>query len=300
MVTRNVDNYLRNIIFSLEDVTLPDLVQNYKQYTIGTEKIEEISKKNFYSENYGNSDNSNNAPVKQTQSKKNCWRCNTQHNQGSCPAYGKVCKVCNDKNHFTGFCRKKPADPKKREEPKRPVCSKCGTNHPMRECPAFHETCQKCLHKGHYTNRCKNDSKDNPSSSKQNEASSNLFVNKVEDCLWCGTKHGKGECRHSANCTTCSAYPHNICFNCKKNPHDSTCYYYTIVTLPSKVPANQPATDSNARICLYCGVDHRNSPSCAAARVFCYTCKTNGHLPEHCHLSNLSRPNVNSSVSNTY
>ena len=35
---------------------------------------------------------------------KKCKFCNSSHPRGKCPAYGKVCRVCNKKNHFKVCC----------------------------------------------------------------------------------------------------------------------------------------------------------------------------------------------------
>ena len=37
----------------------------------------------------------------------NCKYCSYTHNRGSCPAYGKVCNVCQKKNHFSMCCSKR-------------------------------------------------------------------------------------------------------------------------------------------------------------------------------------------------
>ena len=35
---------------------------------------------------------------------KKCKFCDSSHPRGKCPAYGKVCHVCNKKNHFKVCC----------------------------------------------------------------------------------------------------------------------------------------------------------------------------------------------------
>ena len=35
---------------------------------------------------------------------KKCKFCDSSYSRGKCPAYGKVCYVCNKKNHFKVFC----------------------------------------------------------------------------------------------------------------------------------------------------------------------------------------------------
>ncbi|KAI5724798.1 hypothetical protein M8J77_007308 [Diaphorina citri] len=37
----------------------------------------------------------------------NCTRCTSRHSRGQCPAYGKICQICNGRNHYTSVCFKK-------------------------------------------------------------------------------------------------------------------------------------------------------------------------------------------------
>ena len=34
-----------------------------------------------------------------------CSKCGRDHQKGQCPAFGKVCHICNKKNHFAAVCK---------------------------------------------------------------------------------------------------------------------------------------------------------------------------------------------------
>ena len=42
---------------------------------------------------------------------KDCAYCGRKHKKGQCPAYGKTCFNCNNKNHFSSMCKKKTDKP---------------------------------------------------------------------------------------------------------------------------------------------------------------------------------------------
>ena len=366
MIIRSMNKEYQEKMFQIEDITLPDIIQHYKNYVINTERMEELSKsimKTLSSTNPEDVANMN--KVKQKKSK-NCSRCGTQHVQKSCPADGNICGVCNEKNHFDKFCTKmttnndksqewkskpnclkcqmyhpfKPCpaynETRKSEEWKsrpvcsrcrtnhpykqcpafngtdkneegknKPVCSKCGTNHPFKQCPAFDEICLKCDTKGHFTSKCKQKETiketaiGNNDSEKKSEASNSTnkniehksVMNELEDCQWCGSKHVQGTCLHDANCGTCDKFPHNICFQCRKNPHDNNCYYKSILALPQVVPSINNRFESDIPTCLRCGIKHVAAVCPAPRNDKCYRCNNFGHVTEECFL--YQRQNVN-------
>lgn len=45
--------------------------------------------------------------------KRRCSKCDGNHEWGQCPAYGKLCAICKNKNHFARVCRTKKRNPAK-------------------------------------------------------------------------------------------------------------------------------------------------------------------------------------------
>ena len=45
-----------------------------------------------------------------------CKYCGLKHEQGKCPAYGKICNICNKRNHFQSVCKSKQKSVQKIEQ----------------------------------------------------------------------------------------------------------------------------------------------------------------------------------------
>ena len=123
--------------------------------------------------------------------------------------------------------------------------------------------------------------KDNPNATYFDKASNSTnkqdvehksLVNELEDCEWCGSRHAfLGKCLHDANCVTCQKFPHNICFKCRKNPHEINCRYYSRITLSQVVlPLNTRFKLDRQFTCFRCGTKH--------AAAICPICLTRKEL----------------------
>ena len=252
-----------------------------------------------------------------------CSRCGTNHPFKQCPAYNgtdkneevktKPTRLKCGSNHPFKQCPASNKTSINEEGKAEPICLKCGTNHPFKKCPAFDEIGLTCDTKGHLTSKCKQKetikqtSIGNNNSEKKSEASNSTnkqdvehksVVNKLEDCKWCGTRHALLEkCLHDANCRTCYKFPHNICFKCRKNPHNSNCYYKSIIALPEVVvPSLNNRCKPDTPTCFRCRAKHDVAAVCLAPRNGrCKRCNSFGHLTEKCPLEkNLpNRQNVN-------
>ena len=58
---------------------------------------------------------------------KTCSKCNTSYPPRECPAWGKKCHKCGNKNHFSTYCRSKQKGP---WDSKRPHCGRITMRHP--------------------------------------------------------------------------------------------------------------------------------------------------------------------------
>lgn len=246
MIILSMDSYLRKSIFSLQDLTLPDLIVYFKNYELNNKRIKELSKGMAHDSKLEHMKEKQvaDSSIKKMRSRNNyCCKCLKYHN----PAFD---------------CKKEQAKDESRKEKR--ICSKCGSNHPYKQCPAFDKICQNCFTKGHYTTKCKQAKLSASASSvpKVSPEENNHFnetascVNIQEDyCNWCESRHVRGKCQHNSNCTICNDFPHKICFNCKKNPHDLDCYYKSIVTLPAKnMMNNEKNTENQQR-----GIQHETN-----------------------------------------
>ncbi|XP_016840581.1 uncharacterized protein LOC100121915 isoform X2 [Nasonia vitripennis] len=244
MIIRDMDSYIRDVVFALGEVTIFEVIQYYKQFNINNDKIKELTKKAIASkpETSEDTDSSNKAQDKSNQPKF-CWKCNSRHVYGSCPAYGNICNYCNQKNHFNGVCQKQDKNNKKEET--KQVCSKCGTNHPYKQCPAYDKICGKCSMKGHYTQQCKEKKNDNAVDNKEE-------IKRI--CSRCGTNHPYGQC--PAN--------DKICGKCSTKGH------YT-----------QLCKEEIKRICSRCGTNHLYG-QCPANDKICGKCSMKGHYTQQC------------------
>ncbi|XP_072759356.1 uncharacterized protein [Anoplolepis gracilipes] len=111
------DKILRKKFFETKNLDLQKLVVIYNDYSINTEKMKEVTKESTKEVAKESVQNPSPFPQKlpNNDPKKKCWRCNTQHPLGKCPAYGSKCTKCNEINHFTQCCKglkPKPTDNK--------------------------------------------------------------------------------------------------------------------------------------------------------------------------------------------
>lgn len=246
MIIQNMDVYLRKNVFTVQNITLPDVIDFYRIYELDNQKIIKISAdmivRNHDSENLKEKESSNFSFVTKEKFKNYCLKCHSTHD-------------------FNVACKKESSMDNKSKQKR--TCSKCGTNHPYKHCPAYDTVCQNCFEKGHYTDKCKQVKTSNfvpqavrdPSiKNKQFTASSNIN-SQDKNCDWCELKHGQGQCKHDVNCKNCDAFPHKICFECKKNPHDLCCYFRNIVSLPPKLAVNSKDFPKKP-VCAQCGLHH--------------------------------------------
>ncbi|KMQ85995.1 hypothetical protein RF55_15170 [Lasius niger] len=103
------DKILRKKFFEANNLNLQKLVAIYNDYNINTEKMKQVTKETTESkESTKESTSFIQKLPNNTNNKRKCWRCNLQHPQGKCPAWGSKCTKCNDVNHFTHCCQGKP------------------------------------------------------------------------------------------------------------------------------------------------------------------------------------------------
>ena len=91
----------------INDFTLEKALETARQHELTKSQmkaqqaeVDLVSKKQFNSFRPSSSKSSN--------QKANCGRCGRQHCPGQCPAHGKECLRCGEKNHFAKFCHTKP------------------------------------------------------------------------------------------------------------------------------------------------------------------------------------------------
>ncbi|XP_070154475.1 uncharacterized protein [Polyergus mexicanus] len=92
------DKILRKKFLETKNLDLPKLVAIYNDHNINMEKMKEVTKES--TESVSSIQKPPNNDIK-----KKCWRCNCQHPQGKCPAWGSKCTKCGDVNHFTQCCK---------------------------------------------------------------------------------------------------------------------------------------------------------------------------------------------------
>ncbi|XP_050449425.1 uncharacterized protein LOC126850445 isoform X7 [Cataglyphis hispanica] len=99
------DKILRKKFFETKNLDLQKLVTIYNDYNINTEKMKAVTKESTVNKNSTETINSIPPKPPNDDAKKKCWRCNCQHPQGKCPAWGSKCTKCGDVNHFTQCCK---------------------------------------------------------------------------------------------------------------------------------------------------------------------------------------------------
>jgi len=106
------DKILRKKFFEANNLNLQKLVAIYNDYNINIEKMKQVTKETTESKESTKESTSSTQKLpnipNNTINKRKCWRCNHQHPQGKCPAWGSKCTKCNDVNHFTHCCQGKP------------------------------------------------------------------------------------------------------------------------------------------------------------------------------------------------
>ncbi|XP_025265677.1 uncharacterized protein LOC105251045 isoform X1 [Camponotus floridanus] len=91
------DKILLKKFFETKNLDLQKLIAIYNDYNINTEKMKQITKETIESR-------STPKPLL-NDTKRKCWRCNSQHPLRKCPAWGSKCTKCGDVNHFTQCCQ---------------------------------------------------------------------------------------------------------------------------------------------------------------------------------------------------
>ncbi|XP_071569396.1 uncharacterized protein [Temnothorax nylanderi] len=93
------DKILRKKFFEADNLDLLKLVAIYNDYNINTEKMKQVTAENKAEPTrFPQKPPDNNA-------KRVCWRCNHQHPQRKCFAWGSKCTKCGGINHFTQCCK---------------------------------------------------------------------------------------------------------------------------------------------------------------------------------------------------
>lgn len=80
-----------------------------------------------------------------------CKQCDSTHERARCPAYGKECRKCGEKNHYARCCNNK--------ENEIIQCNRCNQKHEKAKCPAYGKECRKCKKIGHFEICCQGGSK---------------------------------------------------------------------------------------------------------------------------------------------
>jgi len=107
------DKILRKKFFEADNLDLQKLVMIYNDYNINTEKMKPITKEKTATQiTKENAASFTQKPLDNNVKKGNCWRCDHQHPQGKCAAWGSKCTKCNELNHFTHCCNNKASKSK--------------------------------------------------------------------------------------------------------------------------------------------------------------------------------------------
>ncbi|XP_029171482.1 uncharacterized protein LOC114940879 [Nylanderia fulva] len=108
IILNTQDKILRKKFFEANKLNLQQLVAIYNDYNINIEKMKQVTKETTESTKapykVDTTSSTQKLPINNI-AKKKCWRCNTQHPQGKCPAWGSKCTKCGDVNHFTQCCQ---------------------------------------------------------------------------------------------------------------------------------------------------------------------------------------------------
>lgn len=319
MIILNMDKDYQHAAFALDDASLPIIVQIYNQQLIYNQKMKEVmdyeESSNSSSENISGAGSTehfksvlrNKAKVESTNNEQNFASDKHKYmymkNNNLKQQIGKSNDTAeNFSKNLPPFRESMKPGETKSSSKAGPLCSKCLTNHMVfMLCPAYDAICSYCFEKGHYTTACTLKNTTEETANLSNHAS-NIRHESFAKCLWCETRHAENQCPHDKDCTRCVTYPHNICFNCKANPHIRECFYKGYVTLPhiKKSPQDYPycstrdkrytdvstATARNSeqtheRGCSRCGCEHppRN---CLAYNKRCSSCDKLGHFEWKC------------------
>ena len=281
MIILNMNYYLQQGVFTLEDPSLLNTVLFYKEEAIIEEKI-----KNMYLDDSKNSDyekdakKTSNNVINNSISKKPTYIDDSNN----------LFKKCTDDKFNDSIEKNKSINNYTKKETQnqqssmfnsndqsKSTCSMCGALHPNKKCPKH--------------------SQDEAMNFMPKNCPSNPFLDKGQICQWCESRHGRGECLHDANCTTCDKFPHNICFQCRKNPHDNNCYFKSIIALPKVIPSFHTTIKPDINPSSRCGTKHITAACPTPNNDKCKKCNNFGHLTEECPLYNyknfLDRQNLN-------
>lgn len=108
------DKILRKKFFETKNLDLEKLAVIYNDYNMNIVKMKQLTKENIEKKVTKESTESASSTPKPLLNdiKRKCWRCNCQHPQGKCPAWGSKCTKCGDMNHFTQCCKGPKFNPK--------------------------------------------------------------------------------------------------------------------------------------------------------------------------------------------
>ncbi|XP_029171492.1 uncharacterized protein LOC114940885 isoform X2 [Nylanderia fulva] len=108
IILNTQDKILRKKFFEVNKLNLQQLVAIYNYHNINTVKMKQVTKKTTESKRVPHKVDTKSSTERlliNNNAKKKCWRCNTQHPQGKCPAWESKCTKCGDVNHFTQCCQ---------------------------------------------------------------------------------------------------------------------------------------------------------------------------------------------------
>ncbi|XP_008211467.1 uncharacterized protein LOC100678320 [Nasonia vitripennis] len=314
MIILNMDKDYQHAAFALDDVSLPSIIQIYNQQLIYNQKMKELmdheESLNKNSENISGAENINHVKSVFKDVDKEKLGSNVQNLTSDKYEYmytknNNLKQQVGKSNDTAGKFSKDPPlrgsmEPGPTKSPSKagPLCSKCLTNHVVfMRCPAYNATCSYCFENGHYTTACtlKNATEETANLPKH---ASNKKNESLAKCSWCETRHAANQCPHDKDCTLCEIFPHNVCFNCRSNPHTHTCYYKGYVKLPT--PQGYPTSSTKdheytdvatttarnseqtrERGCSRCGCLHPPR-KCLAYNKRCSSCDKLGHFEWKC------------------
>ena len=107
-----LDNKLRERLLREPDLTLEKAIKHgqaaeeTKQHARMLQRQLESEKKSIDAVKHNTKSKSNQSTLSKPNFFKNCKFCAGSHNRGSCPAYSRKCKLCNETGHFAKCCPK--------------------------------------------------------------------------------------------------------------------------------------------------------------------------------------------------
>lgn len=309
MIISNAETSLQQI-FLEQDLSLPEVITRYKQFNNSCTKKEVVREtsacwrcgtKHFLNscptcgkvgrtsdDVHNPKEQGKHVEDKQRDRRFVCSKCGTYHPFRECPAHGQQCSNCYERGHYASHC---PVQRRSIPRPSLPLvettmvqiedCLWCGSKHPPEQCKHDaacpmcskypHNICFYCRENPHIYNCIFKDSLTLPPKGGIQQP-----VVKLEDCLWCESKHLPGLCKHNAACPMCDDYSHNICFNCRENPHTDDCIFKDSIALPLKKEV-QSQVVYQLEDCSWCGTKHHPQGQC----LHDLNCTTCTHFPHN-------------------